>query len=146
VGLVAAILLFVSLLGPTWLNMGGKADVSFGDLRTATRPAAAPGLQHAYFGWLAWVLVCLAVLGLIGTVLTRHLIAAGFVTVVSLLGVILTLSCVKELDVEDPSGGFLTHFGWIRIGGYLHVVGFVLAIVAAVLVLRPQPAARSSEL
>ncbi|MDT4909929.1 MAG: hypothetical protein QOI69_3170 [Pseudonocardiales bacterium] len=49
--------------------------MSFADLRTATRPAAAPGLLHTYFGW-------------------------------------------------------------IRIGGYLHVVGFVLAIAARVVVLR----------
>jgi hypothetical protein len=132
----AALALLISLLGPTWLNMGGKANVSFSNLRTATRPAAAPGLQHAYFGWLGWTLVVLVVVGLIAAFVVKHVAASAVVVVLSLVGVILTLGCVKQLDVEDPSGGFFTHFGWIRVGGYLHVVGFVLAIAACVIAQR----------
>lgn len=133
---VGALALLVSLLGSTFLSLGGNAGVSFADLRTATRPAVAPGLQHAYFGWLAWTLVILVLVGLVAVSVVKHVAVIGAVIALSVLGVVLTLGCVKELDVEDPSGGFVTHFSWIRIGGYLHVVGFVLAIAACILALR----------
>jgi hypothetical protein len=146
---VAAFALLVSLLGSTFLSLFSKTAVSFGDLRTATRPAAAPGFQRAYFGWLGWTLVLLVILGLVAVIVSQHAAAVGVMTavvgvtaVLSLLGVILTLACVKQLDVAvDPGGSFLTHFGWIRLGGYLHVVGFSLAIAAGVTALRSAPRA-----
>jgi hypothetical protein len=36
------------------------------------------------------------------------------VTVLAVIAVVLMLGCVKQLDVPDLSGGFVTHFGWIR--------------------------------
>jgi hypothetical protein len=135
IAVVSALALIISLSGIEFLALSGKTSVTFGDLRTATSPAAAPGLQHAYFGWLAWTLTIIAIVGLATALFVPVAAAAARigVIVVSLVGVVLTLGCVKELDVEDPAGGFWTHFGWIRFGGYLHVVGWVLAIVVCVL-------------
>jgi hypothetical protein len=145
VAAVAALALVISLLGPTWLALFGKSDADFSDLRTATRPAAAPGLQHAYFGWLAWTLTIVVIVALAAAALTQGSIRrAGAATVIllSLAGIVITLGCVKQLDVEDPAGSFWTHFGWIRWGGYLHVIGWVLAIVTAVATLRATDHAR----
>jgi surface polysaccharide O-acyltransferase-like enzyme len=135
ISLVGAVLLIVSLMGPTWLALFSKSDASFSDLRTATKPATAPGVQHAYFGWLAWTLVIIAIVALAASILTVGIIrrsAAALAIVLAVVGIVLTLVCVKELDVEDPHGSFWTHFGWIRYGGYLHVVGWVAAIAAGV--------------
>jgi hypothetical protein len=133
--LVGAALLTTSLVGPTWLALFSKSDASFSDLRTATKPAAAPGLQHAYFGWLAWTLVIVVIVALAAAILTTGIVKRATATlaiVLAVLGVVLTLACVKQLDVEDPHGSFWTHFGWIRSGGYLHVMGWVAAIAAGV--------------
>jgi hypothetical protein len=92
----------------------------FSDLRTATKPAATPGVQHAYFGWLAWTLVIIAIVALAASILPVGIIrrsAAALAIVLAVVGIVLTLVCVKELDVEDPHGRFWTHFGWIRYGG-----------------------------
>lgn len=145
VAALAALALVISLLGPTWLALFGKSDADFSDLRTATRPAAAPGLQHAYFGWLAWTLTIVVIVTLAAATLTQGSIrraGAAAAILLSLAGIVITLGCVKQLDVEDPAGSFWTHFGWIRWGGYLHVIGWVLAIVTAVATLRATDHAR----
>jgi hypothetical protein len=142
---LTALALLISLLGPTWLALFGKSAADFSDLRTATRPAAAPGLQHAYFGWLAWTLTIVVIVTLAGTVLLQgsaRRAGAAVAILLSITGIVLTLGCVKQLDVEDPAGSFWTHFAWIRWGGYLHVVGWVLAIATAVAGLRATEPAR----
>jgi hypothetical protein len=145
VAFLAALALVISLLGPTWLALFGKADANFSDLRTATRPAAAPDLQHAYFGWLAWTLTIVVIVALAAAALTQGSIrraGAAAAILLSLAGIVITLGCVKQLDVEDPAGSFWTHFGWIRWGGYLHVIGWALAIVTASATLRATDHAR----
>ncbi|HZC73496.1 MAG TPA: hypothetical protein VE442_22565 [Jatrophihabitans sp.] len=142
---LAVIALLASLLGPTWLALFGKSNVDFADLRTATRPAAAPGLQHAYFGWLAWTLTIVVIAAVAAGVATGGSLrraSAVLAILLSLAGIVITLGCVKQLDVEDPGGSFWTHFGWIRWGGYLHVIGWVLAIITAGATLRATDHAR----
>jgi hypothetical protein len=145
VAALAGLALLISLLGPTWLALFGKSDADFSDLRTATRSAAAPGLQHAYFGWLAWTLTIVVIVALAAAALSQGSIrraSTATAILLSLAGIVITLGCVKQLDVEDPAGSFFTHFGWIRWGGYLHVIGWALAIVTAVTTLRATDHAR----
>lgn len=133
---LAAAALIVSLLGPTWVALVGKLDVSFPTLRALTSLDSAPAIQHAYFTWLGWTLTIVVIVGLLAAVLipvpmvTRA--SQLLVVLLSLAGVVLTLAAVYQLEDEVPGGTFLKHFGWLRVGGYLHVVGWVLAIIAVV--------------
>lgn len=132
---LAAVVLIVSLLGPTWVALVGKLDVDFAALKTETSLDSAPGVQHAYFSWLAVTLIAIVILGLFAGALVPAPAVARIsglvVTVLSLAGLVLTLVVVYQLDKQDPGGSFIDHFKWLRVGGYLHVVGWVLAIVAA---------------
>ncbi len=140
VGVLAAVALIVSLLGPTWVALVGKYEVDFAALKTETSLGSAPGIQHAYFGYLGVALVIVVIIVLLAALLVPLPIVTRFgrpvVIVLSLIGLVLTLLVVKQLDNQDPGGSFFTHFGWIRLGGYLHVVGWVLAIAAVFLASR----------
>ncbi|MFN2517779.1 MAG: hypothetical protein ABR604_01875 [Jatrophihabitantaceae bacterium] len=140
VGVLAAVALIVSLLGPTWVALVGTYEVDFGALKTETSLGSAPGIQHAYFGYLGVALVIVVIIVLLAAVLVPVPIVSRLgrfvVIVLSLLGLVLTLLVVTQLDNQDPGGSFVKHFGWIRLGGYLHVVGWVLAIAAVVLASR----------
>lgn len=140
---LAAAALAISLAGPTWLALVGTYDVDFPKLRTLTDLDSAPFIQYVYFGWLAWTLSIVVVVALLAAVfLPVPAIARAAQTaalVLSLAGVVLTLACVKLLSDQDPGNNFIEHLGWLRLGGYLHVVGWVLAI-AGVLSLRGRDA------
>ncbi|MEJ7831839.1 MAG: hypothetical protein WKF79_02915 [Nocardioides sp.] len=145
--LLAAAALAVSMAGPTFLALVGEFDVSFASLRTLTSLDSAPAIQNLYFGWLAWILTIIVIVALLATVvlsssvITR--VTQGVVFLLSAAGLVLTLLCVQQLSNQDPSNGFFDHFGWIRLGGYLHVVGWVLAIIAAVYAPRGAAPSRS---
>lgn len=140
VSVLAAAALIISLAGPTWFALVGKLDVDFPTVRTLTSLDSAPTIQAAYFAWLGWTLAIVVIVVLLATVLLPMPAIArtgGLVVIVlSLAGAVLTLVAIYQLDNQDSGGSFFDHFGWLRIGGYLHVVGWVLAIVAAVLASR----------
>lgn len=144
---LAAAALAISLVGPTWLALIGTFDVDFPRLRTLTSLDSAPAIQHAYFSYLAWALSIIVVVALLAAVLLPIPAVAKAAQVVafvlSVAGLVLTLICVKQLSEQDPGFSFVEHAGWLRPGGYLHVVGWVLSI-AGVLALRGRHAKASA--
>lgn len=143
---LAAAALIISLAGATWFALVGKLDVNFRDLKGLTSLDSAPTFQHIYFGWLGWALAIVVIVALlIAVVIPVALVAraAQFLAIVlSLAGALLTLQAINELSNQDPGGSFGDHFGWLQLGGYLHVVGWVLAIIAAVVASRGRARAR----
>lgn len=133
--MLAAAALIASLVGPTWFALVGKFDVGFPALRVLTSLDSAPVIQHLYFGRLGWALVIVAiVLLLVAVVVPIAIVARASATLVvlaSLAGIVLTLLAVYQLDKQDPRGSYLDHLRWLRVGGYLHLAGWVLAFVAA---------------
>lgn len=127
--------LIASVAGTTWFAIAGKLDVSFSELKTATSLPSAPGVQHLYFDWLGVTLVVVVLVVLLLGVLVPVLSVAQACRIVvlagSVAGIVLTLVAIKQLDNQDPGGSFVDHLKWSRLGVYLHVIGWILAIVAA---------------
>lgn len=129
---IAAILLLASMIGPTWMYSPAQPDtgtpaanLSFSDLATATAESPS-ALQAAYFGWLGWTLVILAVaVSVAALLLPRRLLS-----VAELLTGIIAL-VVTALSLKGPLSwsGFVAAVPTLRIGGYLIIIGLLVIIV-----------------
>ena len=128
----AAIILLLSLIGPTWLFSPAQPDtgtpaanLSFSDLAAATAETPSP-IQAAYFGWLGWalVIVSIAVSGA-AVLLGRRLLSVAEL----LTGVVALVLTALALKGPLTWGGFAQAVPTLRIGGYLMIVGLLLVII-----------------
>ena len=148
---VAAVLLLVSLLGPGWVYVPANPAVpspamtlDFNDLGDLSHSGTAPttSVQQAYFGWLGWALVIIAVVVLFAAAILGHRILAVSAAVMGVVGLVFTLFGVKGAQAWSA---LIDQLANIRIGGYLVLCGYVLALVTGMVIARrqlPPPAAR----
>ena len=143
---VGAVLLIVAFTATHWYD--GSQDSSFSKVKdqldVVDKAGAAEGIAKAYFGWLAWVLLALAVLVAIAANLPSP--AAGVLravgAVVGIAGIVVTFLAIKLVDtskipgagsvsgVPDSYSDYLKHTG---VAFYLALGGFLLAAVGSII-------------
>jgi hypothetical protein len=127
----AVILLLASMIGPAWMYSPAQPDtgtpganLSFSDLATATAKSPS-ALQAAYFGWLGWALVILAVAVSVAALLLPRRLLSVAELLTGLVALVLT-----ALALKGPLswGGFVAAVPTLRIGGYLIIIGLLVII------------------
>ncbi len=135
---LAAVLLMAALVGPGWLFVPANPlaklpamTLDFGNLHDLTHAGAVPSnaVQKAYFGWLEWTLVLSTIVLSAALVATKHQVSRIGVAAVSVAGLVFTV-----LGVKGPLtwSQLFDQIKNIRIGGYLVVTGYLVALAAAV--------------
>jgi hypothetical protein len=136
---VSALALVLALAGPGWLyvaaNPAAKTPamtLDFAGLRKLTDTPGIPTnwVQSAFFGWLAWVLVIVALLLAAAYATTRLRLAATATAVVALVALIVDVLALKGVGTWNQ---LLDQIPNVRLGGYLMVVGLVLILATGVL-------------
>lgn len=134
---VASLVLVVSLIGPTWLHSPADpatgapaADLSYQDLRQVLNVAPATNWQHAYFGWLAWLLVAVTIVVLTALWLRPSRLLGLGLTALALTGLTGSVFAVKGMLTWSQ---FVDAAPDVRLGGYLVFTGFVIALALGVL-------------
>lgn len=138
---LGAVLLLVSLVGPTWLVMpspdgGAAVPVSFADLVVATDGSPST-IQATFFGWCAWVLFGVLIALSIGVLLTSNrALAVGAALGAAIVAVVATLA----LKGPQTWAQTIESLPNLRLGGYLMLLGLVALLaynVAKAVVSRP---------
>ncbi|WP_133058913.1 MULTISPECIES: hypothetical protein [unclassified Nocardioides] len=131
--------LLVSLTTPVvWLHQPAVPEANlptmnldFADLHDFSSMPGSPGLQEAYFSWLAWLLVVATIVVAIAWSLTfgrSGRAVAGLLAVLAAAGLIVTTLAIKG----DMSWSWLgDQLKNIRIGGYLLLVSYAVLLVFA---------------
>ena len=135
---IAAVMLVIAPLGPGWLHVPANpalktpaTTLSFSDLHDFIASGVAPtnALQEAYFSWLAWVLIVLTLLVGVVTVATANRAAAVALAALGFVSLALTALSIKG---AMDWGWFFDQVQYIRVGGYLLIVGFVITLILGV--------------
>lgn len=134
---VAAIALVVSFVGLTWFHVPANPanhvpalDLDFADLRTAAVSGHATSVQIAYFHWLGWTLLVLAVaLGAAAAVVKSRIVALGL-AVVSLAGLLCTVLATKGQQTWSQYNEQLPN---VRLGSYLVLAAFAVILILALI-------------
>lgn len=139
VSVVATVLLLLSfLLGQLFVPAVGPMPamtLDFGETRdlVVSGLISTTGFQDAYFNWLAWTIVLIAiVLTLLSSALLRKPVAI-FACIVGILG--LTTSVIGNKGSLTWSE-FIDQLPNLRVGAYFNLIGFIVVIVAALLAAR----------
>jgi hypothetical protein len=136
---VSALALVLALVGPGWLyapaNPAAKIPAMTLDFAGLRKLTATPGIptnwvQGAFFGWMAWVLVIVALLLGAAHAATRLRLAAIATAVVALVALIIDLLALKGVGTW---GQLLHQVPNVRLGGYLMVVGLVVLLATGAL-------------
>jgi len=132
---VAAVLLLISMVGPTWLHVPANPaaripalELSFSDLHKLTNTVPSPGEQHAYFAWLSATLAVVTVGAAAIWAGTSSRVGAVTVALFSFASLIFTAFAVKGALMWNQLFHGLKD---IRIGGYLLLVAYVGLLVAS---------------
>jgi hypothetical protein len=124
--LLGGILGIVTLTGLDWF----KGSTSFSDVHDAleANPNSATGFASAYFGWLAWTFLIVAVLaGVMASFPSPALRAFRVIGVV----VGFAAAGLSFLAIQLLQGSYLDYLKDARIGFYLMVVAYLLAGIGA---------------
>jgi hypothetical protein len=124
--LLGGILGIVTLTGLDWF----KGSTSFSDVHDALKasPNSATGFASAYFGWLAWTFLIVAVLaGVMASFPSPALRAFRVIGVV----VGFAAAGLSFLAIQLLQGSYLDYLKAARIGFYLMVVAYLLAGIGA---------------
>jgi hypothetical protein len=141
VALIGAAALIVSFTAVNWFSFPGtNGDSHFGDVHTVLNAADSSGLAaepaNAYFSWLAWVLLIVAVL--VALLAVTPAIGTAFRVIgpiVALGAIVLTFLAVKLFSGSNSDTGFNGYGDYLKhtsIGFYLALAGFLLAGIGAV--------------
>jgi hypothetical protein len=127
--LIGAVLLIVSFTALDWLSADG-ASIKFSDLHNAFSGAHLAQPADAYFGWLAWTLLVVAVLValLANAPMGLSVALRPLGLILGLVGAGLTFWALK-FNSETDYSDVLKH---TSVGFWFAVVGFVLAAVGAI--------------
>lgn len=119
VGAAAAIIGFFT----PWYSANG-ANTKLKDIVTAVKPDGAPGLAHAWFGWLMWVVFGLAAIAAFVAVLPSPAgIALRIIApLLGLVGAVLVYAALNSVTSKSNASPF-DHAG---IGLWLTLLGFVV--------------------
>ncbi|BEP15876.1 hypothetical protein acdb102_41870 [Acidothermaceae bacterium B102] len=127
-GAVAAILAMTSA---TWFSPL-RLDTNFhatGTLFADTGHPSTTALTSAYFSWLGWTLLVVAIVLAAGAAYVRHLVAASAATVLALVAVVFTLVTLYDISkVGAQHNADLATGPWQNLGagGWLACMGFSL--------------------
>jgi hypothetical protein len=142
VAVVGAVLLVVAFTAVSWFSGDGGTggSSSFSNVHQALDQV--PGLRevtaNAYFSWLGWVLLVVAV----GAALVANVPTIGppfrvIAPIVALGSIVVTFVAIKLLKDSDQLGsdyqGYTTYLKHASTGFYLAVAGFVLVGVGALI-------------
>ena len=143
---VGAVLLVVAYTATDWYD--GSADSSFSkvhdQLKLVDKAGAAEGIAKAYFGWLAWVLLVVAVLLAVAANLPSPAAPALRIVgaIVGIAGMVLTFLAIKLLDTSklpgssDVAGVPNSYSDYLKHTGpafYVALGGFLLVAIASVI-------------
>lgn len=133
-----AVLLSISVLGAGWLYVPANpvakmpaTTLTFNDLHDVAHGGLVPSnwIQQAYFGWLGWALaVAIVVLAVALTLVPQRLLEFAL-SAVAVTALVCTLLGVKGVLTWSQLADQIEN---IRLGGYLAVLGYVLALGLAV--------------
>lgn len=126
--------LIISVGGATWTHEPARPDVqtpdaslTFADLNFATLRSPS-AIQAAYFGWAGLLAVTSSVGIVVAATTIRHRTLPLLESAAALLMLAVTVLAIKgPLDW----GAFVDSLANVRIGGYLIVAGFLLALAHA---------------
>ena len=129
--LLGGILGIVTLTGLEWFsgNVNGSRDFSVIHDAISSGAVDAPGFSSAYFSWLAWVFLIVAVIaGVMASFPSPALRAFRVIgTVVGFAAAGLSFLAI-QFDSNTPYVDFLKH---ARIGFYLMVIAYILTGIGA---------------
>ena len=129
--LLGGILGIVVLTGLEWFNGSDVGrGLSFGDVRTLVgNSSSATGFASAYFGWLAWVFLIVAVVaGVMASFPSPALRAFRVIgTVIGFAAAGLSFLAIQL----SANGSYVDYLKDARIGFYLMVIAYILAGVGA---------------
>jgi hypothetical protein len=128
--LLGGILGIVTLTGLEWFHLKFGGSASFGDVHDALKanPSSATGFASAYFGWLAWTFLIVAVLaGVMASFPSPALRAFRVIGVV----VGFAAAGLSFLAIQLQQGSYFDYLKEARIGFYLMVVAYLLAGIGA---------------
>ena len=143
-----AVMVLVSFTSAAWYAGTRSVDSvgprTFGSLHTLTQYPGTPAVAHAYFSWLAWVLLILAIVFALGANLpTAH------ANPLRILGALIGMvgAGATYLAIEQPHQGTSgSAFDNAAAGIWLALAGFLLAGAGAAIgplpAKLPQPAGR----
>lgn len=132
VAAVGAALVIVAFTAVDWFTHTGDSHSKFGDVHDLLSSAGryATGPAKAYFSWLGWTLLIVALLSaLLAVTPTVGRAFRGLTPVVAAAAVVVTFVAIKllggagEVGITETYGDYLDH---ARTGFYLAVAGFVL--------------------
>jgi hypothetical protein len=124
--LLGGILGIVTLTGLDWF----KGSTSFSDVHDGLQadPSGATGFATAYFGWLAWTFLIVAVLaGVMASFPSPALRAFRIIGVV----VGFAAAGLSFLAIQLDQGSYLDYLKAARIGFYLMIIAYLLAGIGA---------------
>lgn len=138
VGAIAVVLAFTSV---NWFKGATASDPAhFGNIRTLldTSGSSAATLAKAYFDWLGWALLVVAVLSaILAAVPTVGAALRVIGPVVALGGVVLTFFAIQLLKsgvtADHALSSYSDYLKNARLGFYLALAGFVLIGIGAAL-------------
>lgn len=124
--LLGGILGIVTLTGLEWFNGGINGSRDFSDVHDAISASPnSPGFATAYFGWLAWVFLIVAVVaGVMASFPSPALRAFRVIgTVVGFAAAGLSFLAIQI----NTQVGYVEYLKHARIGFYLMVIAYILA-------------------
>ena len=138
-----AVMVLVSFTAADWYEGTRGADSvgprTFGSLHTLTKYPGTPAVPHAYFSWLAWVLLIASIILALGanlpTAYANHLRVLG--ALVGMVGAGATYVAIEQPH-QGTSG---SAFDNASAGIWLALLGFLLAGAGAAI--GPLPATRA---
>lgn len=133
---LAAVLLIASLLAPGWLHVPANpaagtpaTTLDFQDLNELTGVVPTTGWQEAYFSWLGWTLVVLAIAVAAVALLRPSVVSAGAQVMTAFVGLVSTLFGVKGPLTWSQ---FVDATDQVRIGVYMLDLGFFALLVVGI--------------
>jgi len=121
---IAAVLLVVSFLALNWTR---SPAVKFSKLHTAASQPGVNGYIHAYFSWLGWVLLVVAIV--VALAANAPTAIHGFLRLIGLLlGIGAAIATFWSLKTGS-SFSFVFHH--TSVGFWLSIVGFLVAGIGA---------------